>query len=119
MSGLHEPQLALHGGEDGLSIVRRVIDGACAHLKAGGILLFEFSPEQARAVHQHVSTSGNFQNVRIVSDLSRQPRVVIGRGLSAFPVREIQVPRPLRPGRELRRFVRCLGVLHPLGGVAE
>ena len=37
----HEPTMALDGGEDGLDLVRRIIDGAAAHLVPGGGLLCE------------------------------------------------------------------------------
>ena len=37
----HEPVLGLAGGEDGLDVVRRVIDQAGAHLAAGGLLACE------------------------------------------------------------------------------
>jgi ribosomal protein L3 glutamine methyltransferase len=37
----HEPVLALDGGEDGIAIVRRIVDGAGRHLTSGGGLLCE------------------------------------------------------------------------------
>ncbi|HWV17388.1 MAG TPA: 50S ribosomal protein L3 N(5)-glutamine methyltransferase [Rhodocyclaceae bacterium] len=37
----HEPALALAAGEDGLDIVRRILAGAKAHLKPGGVLAVE------------------------------------------------------------------------------
>ena len=37
----HEPALGLAGGDDGLAIVRRVIDQAPAHLNDGGLLVCE------------------------------------------------------------------------------
>jgi ribosomal protein L3 glutamine methyltransferase len=37
----HEPALALAGGEDGLDIVRRILEQAPAHLQPGGLLLME------------------------------------------------------------------------------
>ena len=38
---LHEPRMALDGGEDGLDIVRRILDGAPARLSGNGGLLCE------------------------------------------------------------------------------
>ena len=37
----HEPRLGLDGGEDGLELWRRVVDGLDAHLCSGGVLLGE------------------------------------------------------------------------------
>ena len=37
----HEPALGLAGGEDGLNVVRRVIDQAAQHLEEGGLLVCE------------------------------------------------------------------------------
>ncbi|GAA3798362.1 putative protein N(5)-glutamine methyltransferase [Amycolatopsis tucumanensis] len=44
---LHEPQLALDGGADGLDIARRVVAGAPEWLAPGGHLLIETSEQQA------------------------------------------------------------------------
>jgi release factor glutamine methyltransferase len=44
---LHEPRVALDGGEDGLDVQRRVIAEAPQWLKSGGALLIETSTEQA------------------------------------------------------------------------
>ena len=38
---LHEPRMALDGGEDGLDVVRRILEGAAARLAPGGGLLCE------------------------------------------------------------------------------
>lgn len=38
---LHEPRVALAGGEDGLEVVRRILAGAVRYLAAGGLLLVE------------------------------------------------------------------------------
>jgi ribosomal protein L3 glutamine methyltransferase len=37
----HEPELALYGGSDGLSLIRRILDEARRHLNVGGGLLCE------------------------------------------------------------------------------
>ncbi|MFI6924677.1 putative protein N(5)-glutamine methyltransferase [Nonomuraea spiralis] len=46
---LHEPLVALDGGDDGLDVVRRVIAGASGWLAPGGHLLVETSERQAAA----------------------------------------------------------------------
>lgn len=44
----HEPTLALDGGDDGLDIVRRILDHAAKHLNRGGGLLCEVGSQRAR-----------------------------------------------------------------------
>ena len=43
----HEPAMAHSGGEDGLDIVRRIIEGAAAHLNPGGGLICEIGTGRA------------------------------------------------------------------------
>lgn len=43
---LHEPELALRAGEDGLDIVRRLLAGAPEHLTPGGFMLLEVGEAQ-------------------------------------------------------------------------
>ena len=46
---LHEPQIALGGGSDGMDLVRRIIAGAKSRLSADGILMVEIGHERAFA----------------------------------------------------------------------
>jgi release factor glutamine methyltransferase len=73
---LHEPRAALDGGPDGLAIIRRLIADAPAFLRPAGRLLIEISGEQAESVTQLLAGNGSFEDVRVVHDLARQPRVV-------------------------------------------
>lgn len=43
---LHEPQMALAGGEDGMDLVRRIIDGAGERLTDEGVLIIEIGNER-------------------------------------------------------------------------
>jgi ribosomal protein L3 glutamine methyltransferase len=45
---LHEPELALRAGSDGLAVVRRIIAGAQAHLAQDGVLIVEVGDSEAR-----------------------------------------------------------------------
>ena len=47
---LREPQLALDGGDEGLEVIRRLLEQAPPKLKAGGQLILEISPEQLEQV---------------------------------------------------------------------
>ena len=43
----HEPALALAGGEDGMDVVRRIVQDAPAHLTDIGVLVLEIGNERA------------------------------------------------------------------------
>jgi ribosomal protein L3 glutamine methyltransferase len=43
---LHEPQMALAGGDDGMDLVRRIIDGAGERLTEEGVLVIEIGNER-------------------------------------------------------------------------
>jgi ribosomal protein L3 glutamine methyltransferase len=45
----HEPQIALAGGDDGMDLVRRIVDGARARLNPGGLLIVEIGNEREHA----------------------------------------------------------------------
>lgn len=73
---LHEPRSALDGGPDGLDVIRRLIAAAPAHLAEQGKLLIEISGEQANAVTQLLATNGQYDDIAVLKDLAKQPRVV-------------------------------------------
>lgn len=45
----HEPQLALAGGDDGMDLVRRIMEGAASRLSPDGILIVEIGNEREHA----------------------------------------------------------------------
>lgn len=53
-----EPHIALDGGADGLRFYRRLLEVCPAHLKKGGILLFEIGYDQKEALHILCETYG-------------------------------------------------------------
>lgn len=67
---LHEPHLALDGGEDGLSSIRLIVSQAPQYLRAGGLLLLEMMDGQAAAVQELMLSSGTYSTVQIHSDLA-------------------------------------------------
>ena len=79
----HEPHLALDGGGDGLSLIRRIAAGALAHLAPGGMLFMEFGCDQAEAVaalFQEASRGERFfQQIEIHQDYSGRDRVLYGK----------------------------------------
>ena len=73
---LHEPRSALDGGPDGLDIIRRLIADAPRYLLPQGKLLIEISGEQAEAVTQLLIANGSYDDIAVLKDLAKQPRVV-------------------------------------------
>jgi release factor glutamine methyltransferase len=73
----HEPRQALDGGRDGLDVVRKVIAGAPAHLRAGGHLLLEVGDGQAEEVMACAAAEGGFKEISCRGDLAGTMRVVI------------------------------------------
>ncbi|MDQ1732047.1 MAG: release factor glutamine methyltransferase, partial [Pseudonocardiales bacterium] len=73
---LHEPRLALDGGEDGIDVQRRVSATAPLWLAPGGQLLIETSRRQARLTAEAVTRSGLV--ARVVSSQELDATVVIG-----------------------------------------
>ena len=71
-----EPQLALDGGEQGLQVIRRLIEQAPAALNAGGRIIVEISPEQLDAVREIAQTHFPNANIEHRNDLLRLPRCV-------------------------------------------
>lgn len=69
---LHEPRLALDGGEDGMEVIRKIVAGARARAPR---LLLECSPPQAGRVRELALQAG-FGNVTIGKDLDGLDRVV-------------------------------------------
>ncbi len=72
-----EPHLALDGGDDGLSVMRRVIDGAPRHLTPGGVLAVEVGDGEADDVAKAFEARG-FESVRRTRDYGKIERVVSG-----------------------------------------
>lgn len=76
---LHEPQLALRGGQDGLDIVKRLIAESPSWLTDGGALLLEIGEKQSAAVTQLFTDSDKYEAAQIVKDLGGHSRVVWAR----------------------------------------
>jgi release factor glutamine methyltransferase len=80
---LHDPRLALVGGDDGLECYRRLAAEALGWLKPGGWLLAEFGDGQAPALTDLFGKAG--WNIEAVEkDLSGRDRILIVRA----PVRD-------------------------------
>jgi release factor glutamine methyltransferase len=73
-----EPRLALDGGADGLDLLRRVVAGAPARLKAGGLLLLEMHESHLEALPALCRAAG-FASAEARRDLAGLPRVTVAR----------------------------------------
>lgn len=73
---LHEPELALRGGSDGLDLIRRLITDAASWLSDNGTLLLETGSQQGDSVCQLLEANGGFEPAQIVKDLGGRARVV-------------------------------------------
>jgi release factor glutamine methyltransferase len=78
-----EPRLALDGGEDGLDLIRELIQEAPRHLTAGGALFLEIGWDQGVAVTEILTADKEWTGIEIFKDLAGHPRIVkaIRKGL--------------------------------------
>lgn len=74
-----EPRVALDGGEDGLDVARRVVAGAAAFLRRGGLLALEVGWNQAGRIAAAMAKAGVYGDICVHKDLSGVERVVTGR----------------------------------------
>lgn len=73
-----EPRLALAGGSDGLSVIRRIVAGAPRHLSTGGVLALEVGHDQAGPVSELLEQAG-LSSIERRRDYGGHERVVSGR----------------------------------------
>jgi release factor glutamine methyltransferase len=71
-----EPRLALVAEQGGGEIIRRLVDQASGHLRAGGYLIFEFSPMLATRLPELIEQLDNWSEPRVIKDLAGQARIV-------------------------------------------
>ena len=74
----YEPQLALHGGEDGLDFYRSIAQNYKNALKPGGYLCFEFGMGQGDAVCEILKMNG-YTVLERSSDYNARERAVIAQ----------------------------------------
>jgi release factor glutamine methyltransferase len=74
-----EPRIALDGGTDGLSVIRRVIEGARDRLRPGGRVYVETQFDQGERVLELAAECEWLDDVRILRDAAGHQRVMTGR----------------------------------------
>lgn len=77
----HEPRMALTDEGDGLACYRTIVAGAPSHLVAGGRLIVEIGPTQAKAVSAMMADAG-FADIHVTLDIDGRDRVVAARFLA-------------------------------------
>jgi release factor glutamine methyltransferase len=70
----HEPASALDGGDDGLDLVRGIIQGSLPLLTPGGLLMMEIGHNQAPAVKELLENA-RFEKVAFHRDLQGIERI--------------------------------------------
>lgn len=76
--GWKEPVLALDGGEDGLDLIRIIIDEAPLHINSGGYLMIEADPAQMKTMAELMKAKG-FTDIETYKDLAGFTRIIVGR----------------------------------------
>ena len=73
----YEPHLALDGGEDGLYLIRTIIQNATDYLKPGGWLMMEIGYDQGEAIRKLLENQGQYQlkSIQIIKDLASLDRL--------------------------------------------
>ncbi len=59
---MHEPGVALYGGEKGMEIIETIIREAPKYLNAGGVLYIEHEPEQERVIKELTQNVESFKD---------------------------------------------------------
>ncbi|PQO26721.1 peptide chain release factor N(5)-glutamine methyltransferase [Blastopirellula marina] len=75
----HEPHVALFAEEEGIAVLRRILEQAAGYLKSGGWLLLEFSPMVAKRVAKIAEETGFYERISIGKDLAKLDRYLIAK----------------------------------------
>jgi len=73
---LHDPILALDGGDDGLDAYRAIAAGAADHLAQDGLVAYEIGYDQKASVTGIMREKG-FARIAAVEDLGGNDRVLV------------------------------------------
>jgi release factor glutamine methyltransferase len=72
-----EPTAALFSGEDGLDVIRQLVDGAVRCLRPGGLLALEIGAGQGEAVLGLIESRGGYAKAELRQDLAGRDRIVL------------------------------------------
>jgi len=72
-----EPLIAINGGEDGLTIIKKIVSGAGNYLLPGGKLVIEIDSFQTNAVISMAEEAGTYSELLVQKDLAGLDRIFI------------------------------------------
>ena len=72
----HEPSEALRGGADGLTFVRRILQGSATFVREDGLVLVEIAESTADEATSIAKAEDGFDQVEVIDDFEGRPRVV-------------------------------------------
>jgi len=75
----HEPREALVAGPDGTEVIERLLRGARAYLKPGGVLMVEIGAAQGRRVREMAEGTRGLVDVDIRKDYAGHDRILVAR----------------------------------------
>ncbi|WP_417119189.1 peptide chain release factor N(5)-glutamine methyltransferase [Olsenella phocaeensis] len=94
----YEPGLALDGGEDGLDVLRRILELAPRALRPGGLLCVELFEDNVATAAELCRSQGGWASVEVREDLTHRPRFLVAwRGGSLAEGGELCAPRRVVP----------------------
>ena len=71
----HEPHLALNGGNDGLDIIRKIVNQSAKYLKNNSWVFLEIGDGQGESTLEILNSAEIFDNSQILPDLSGRERI--------------------------------------------
>jgi release factor glutamine methyltransferase len=74
---VHESPLALLGGPDGTDVVARIVAGAPAWLKRGGLLALEIDESHGERVRELLDAAGRYRDIAVERDLAGRTRYAV------------------------------------------
>ncbi len=80
----HEPYLALDGGEDGLSIYRRLVKSSAHYLRRESLLIMEIGFNQLEGLKNIFKNFGEFKILKVVKDYCNIDRVVVAKNIKEY-----------------------------------
>ncbi|APT92769.1 SAM-dependent methyltransferase [Corynebacterium phocae] len=74
-----DPPEAVFGGQDGMSVIHKLIPRIATLLKPGGMVGLEHDDVTSPAVQEAMAANGNFTDIEVLYDFNRIPRFVVAR----------------------------------------